>query len=253
MDTFSWRPIHRLNADWAAQGRSDASRRALERLAEAEPSVAALGVHDLGELVAATSGRGAGRGGEPRLRPDAAAAVVSAMLRSQGVHPLVPRAIVQALVPGLVGVARRLSWGAGGEWHDGGAFFSDVVTTAWEVVVEWSGQSRPYAVGDVLSAVRCRVRRQLLRHRARADHPAASPPPEDAAGRDLARSDRTDLEELAHAIDERWGRDVDVTDAAVLYAHRVLGYSLAELSQLTGRSRRYLSERRDRASGALIA
>jgi hypothetical protein len=175
------------------------------------------------------------------------------MLRHEHVHPLVPRAIVQALLPGLVGVARRLSWGSGGEWRDGGAFLADAVTTAWEVVVEWSGHDRPYAVLDILSAVRCRMRRQLLRHRSRAEWPLRD-------GRDGGERDEligggsgTDLDELAHAIDDEWGRGLDPQDAAVLYAHRVLGYSIAELAQLTGRSRRYLSDRRDRAAGTLIA
>ena len=95
-----------------------------------------------------------------------AARVIQAMLRSQGVHPLVPRAVLQAILPGLVSVARRLSWGAGGDWNGGGAFFVDLLTTAWEVVVEWAGDDRDYAVLDLLSAIRCRLRRQRLSQRA---------------------------------------------------------------------------------------
>lgn len=252
MSTFSWRPIQQLNADWAACSRTDASRRALERLAEVEPVIAALRTHDLGELVAVVAGTGPGRAGD-RLRPEEAGAVVSAMLRSEEAHPLVARAIVQAILPGLVGVARRLSWGSGGEWPDAGAFFSDLVTTAWEVVVEWSGQTRPYAAPDLLSAARCRLRRQLLRYRGRADRPTRARDHDAAADRGVVHSDRSDLEELAYAIDAQWGRGDGGDDGAVLYAHRVLGYSLAELSRLTGHSRRYLGERRDRAAEALIA
>ena len=63
----------------------------------------------------------------------------------------------------------------------------------------------------------------------------------------------TGLDELARALDEVTGRSLDACDASVLYAHRVLGYTLTELSQLTGRSRRYLGDRRDRAVQALIA
>lgn len=252
MHTFSSRPIHQLNADWAACSRSSASRQALLGLAAAEPVIAALGTHDLGELVTVVAGSGPGRAGA-QLKPEEAGAVVSAMLRSQRVHPLVTRAIVQTIIPGLVGVARRLSWGAGGEWRDGGAFFSDLVTTAWEVVIEWSGQSRPYAAPDLLSAVRCRLRRQLLRYRGRADRPGSDPGRDDARDRAGVHSERSDLEELARAIDAHWGRDVDGEDAAVLYAHRVLGYSLAELARLTGHSRRNLGERRDRATEAVIA
>ncbi len=80
---------------------------------------------------------------------------------------MIPRALLQALVPGLLSVAKRLSWGRGGDWESGGPFFSDLVTTAWEVIADWAGQDRPYAALDLLSAIRCRSRRQLVAHRLR--------------------------------------------------------------------------------------
>ena len=67
-----------------------------------------------------------------------------------------------ALVPGLIIVARKLQWGKGGDWRDGSEFFGDVLATTWLVLQEWSGQDRPYAVLDLLSAIRCRLRRQLF-------------------------------------------------------------------------------------------
>jgi DNA-directed RNA polymerase specialized sigma24 family protein len=42
-------------------------------------------------------------------------------------------------------------------------------------------------------------------------------------------------------------------EAQVLYAHAVLGYSIAELAGLTGRDRRGLYTRRDRARRRLCA
>ncbi len=251
MPNVSLRPIDQLARHWAADCRSAASADALERLAGIEPDVAALGAHDLGDVVAFLRDPPAGPAPRSAIPMPAASAVIRAMLRSQGVHPLVPRAILQAVLPGLVGVARRLGWGAGGEWTDGGAFFVDLLTTAWETIVEWSGDDRPYAVLDLLSAVRCRMRRQLLRHRAVVDHQAPVPDPGTAAGTCGAGS--SDLDELARAIDAAVDGGLDTADASVLYAHRVLGYTLTELSALTGRSRRYLSERRDRATQALIA
>jgi hypothetical protein len=242
--------MDQLSQHWAADNRSAESRKALRSLAAAEPVVAAVGASDLGELV-----RWLRAGASPVQRTSdraRSAAVLRAMLRSQGVHPLLPRAVLQALLPGLVGVARRLDWGAGGEWADGGAFFVDVITTAWEVIVEWAGEDREYAVLDLLSAVRCRLRRQLLRHRAVVER-TAPVPDDDATSVDPWRTGGSGLDELARAIDEATGNGLESTDASVLYAHRVLGYSLTELSQLTGRSRRYLSERRDRAARALIA
>lgn len=250
MSNVALRPIDQLTRHWAADGRSAASVAALDRLAAAEPSIAALGAHDLGDVVVYVGNRSDHPSSRGASMP-AAAAVIQAMLRSQHVHPLIPRAILQAMLPGLVGVARRLAWGAGGEWPDGGAFFVDLLTTTWETIVEWSGDDRPYAVLDLLSAVRCRMRRQLMRHRAVVEH--HTPAPDAGASTATCSPGSSDLDELARALDEAVAGGLDTTDASVLYAHRVLGYTLTELSALTGRSRRYLSERRDRATQALTA
>ena len=60
-------------------------------------------------------------------------------------------------------MAGKLQWGRGGEWQDGEEFFGELLSTTWLVLQEWSGQDRPYAVLDLLSAIRCRLRRQLFR------------------------------------------------------------------------------------------
>ncbi len=178
MPTYRLRPIDDLTVEWTALRRQPESRRALGRLSDVEPLVAGLGCRDLGDLVAALR-HDAGTLDRPQ-----AAAVVRAMLRSEGAHPLIGRALLQALLPGLLTVARRLSWGLGGDWEDGGAFFADLVATTWEVLVGWSGSDRPYAVLDILSAVRCRVRRQILaRRNARAKV---------AGGREIETGDRPD-------------------------------------------------------------
>lgn len=246
MTRIALRPIDQLSADWQARSRSPDSREALARLARAEETVAALGVSDLGDVVAllALSRHCADRTG--------AAKVLQAMIRSQAVHPLVPRAILQAMMPGLVAAARRLSWGSGGDWQGPGPFLADVVTTAWEVIVEWAGQDRDYAALDLLSAVRCRLRRQLLRQRDARERlalgvdPDGLRPPQWAPG-------TTDLEELARAVNGAVRRDLDPFDAAVLYGNRVLGLSIAELARITGRSPRHVVGRRDEAVRKLVA
>lgn len=233
-------------ADWDAHCRSAAAVCALRRLEEAEPALADAGWHDLGDLVRWLR---SARSADERA---AAAAVVRAMLRSAQVHPLVSRALLQAVLPGLVSVARRLSWGAGGDWEGPGSFFADLVGTAWEVIVAWSGEDRPYPVLDVLSAVRCRLRRQVVRQRRTRQQVVL--------GLDTAplqpvpwRRGQSDLDELATSIDELDEGGGDRRDAAVFYAHRVLGYSISELSRLTGRSRRLLGQCRDRAAQLLTA
>jgi hypothetical protein len=235
-----------MDAEWRTLGRSPESEIALRRLAEAEPEVGALGVADLDGLVQAL------RRPEDLAQRDQASQLVRAMLRSAHVHPLLPRCILQALIPGLISVAQRLSWGPGGEWDDGGAFFADLVATTWEVIVEWSGQDRGYAVLDLLSAVRCRLRRQTERHRATREVSTSQFENELNAPVDHSGG-ITDLDLLARAIDEKARQGLDAADAAVLYGHCVLGLSISELARMTGRSRRHLDGRRLRAVQELCA
>ncbi len=119
--------------------------------------------------------------------------------------------------------------------------------------MEWAGQDRPYAVLDLLSAVRCRMRRQLMAQLKNRRHQIVGL---DATALPIEpwRRGLTDLDELARALDDVSEADAcERADAAVLYAHRVLGYSLSDLARLTGRSRRHLAERRDRAARVLTA
>ena len=241
----SSRPIDQLTLDWKAVSRGFESKQAFALLAAREPDVAATPAADLEDLV----GLLRGAIGDPH--GSWAPRVLQGMLRSQAVHPLISRAILQALVPGLVTVARRLSWGSGGDWVDGGTFFSDLITTAWEVITDWCGEDRPYALLDLLSAVRCRMRRQILSRRSAR---------EIAVGPELDRrlgvrtsTETSDLEVLAQTLEDLAGNQLDPTDAAVLYGNRVLGLSMTELAKMTGRSRRFLADRRRRAEEQFCA
>ena len=98
-----------------------------------------------------------------RAQREEAARLVRVLLREADADPFICRMLVQALLPGLVTVAGKLRWGRGGEWQDGEEFFGELLSTTWLVLQEWSGQDRPYAVLDLLSAIRCRLRRQLFR------------------------------------------------------------------------------------------
>ena len=149
-------------------------------------------------------------------------------------------------------MAGKLRWGRGGEWEDGEEFFGELLSTTWLVLQEWSGQDRPYAVLDLLSAIRCRLRRQLFRSKELVERRVSS-------GAELAESasraarPETDLEELARLLIELHHEGMRPDDVQVLYAHHVLGYSMAELSALTGRDRRALYARRDRGQRRLCA
>src|SRR5882724_6833994 len=85
-----------LDADWPQVVASRAAQQALNRWA-ADPLLA--GVPDLDTVLARTA-----RGADP----DDAAAVLTALVRRAREDDGAARAVLQALIPGLAGVARRV-------------------------------------------------------------------------------------------------------------------------------------------------
>jgi hypothetical protein len=247
-------PIQQLNAEWRTLGRSPGAVQVLHLLAERDPGLARLVLgtgpehpgpcptpFDLIDFMGRASGR------QPR---EQAAALVSVLLREADVDPMVPRFLVQALIPGMLTIAARLRWGQGGDWSDGSEFFTELVSTTWEVVSDWAGQDRPFAVLDVLSAARCRIRRQLFRERdLRKQHVRLTP---DVTAQRTDQSE-TDLEQLTRVLIDLHQQGMQPEEVGVMYAQHVLGYSISELATVTGRDRRSLYSRRDRGQRRLCA
>ena len=230
--------IDKMNSEWRSIGRSPAAVRAWRAVAGRDPGLSRLVFGDgtgppacptplhMVEHMRRASG--------PAQR-DEAARLFGVLLRESPEDPMFGRMLVQLLLPGLVSVARRLQWGRGGEWHDGEEFFGELVTTSWLVVDEWSGQNRPYAVLDLLSAIRCRVRRQLFRAKEAGQRTELLDP--EWAEQRPARPE-SDLEQLARLLLEHQRDGTQRDEMQILYAHHVLGYSMKELAALTGRERR---------------
>jgi hypothetical protein len=246
-------PIDQLTAEWRSLSRTAPAVRTLRLVAERDPDLSRL-VHgtaevapacptpfDLVEFMRRASGRS---------QREQAAALVRVLLREAPLDPLVPRILVQALLPGLISVAGKLRWGQGGEWVDGSDFFGDLLSTTWLVLAEWSGQDRPYAVLDLLSAIRCRLRRQLFRSKELGQSRATLS--DDLLATRTGRTE-TDLEELSRILIDLRREGMRADEVQVLYAHHVLGYSIAELALVTGRDRRALYARRDRGQRRLCA
>ena len=245
--------IDQMSAEWRSVGRSPSAVRALRALARRDPG--------LSELVLGTA---AGpppcptpcdvvehmRRASGRTQREEAARLVRVLLRELEVDPLVGRMLVQVLLPGLVTVASKLRWGQGGEWQDGEEFFGELVATTWLVLREWAGQDRPYAVLDLLSAIRCRLRRQLFRAKDLGEW-AVPLDAEEASKRSSPAE--TDLEGLARVLVDLHRAGMRTDDVQVLYTHHVMGYSIAELATMTGRDRRALYARRDRGQRRLCA
>ena len=230
--------IDQMDVEWRSIGRT---RPRGPRPAQGGPRDPGLGRLVFGDSGSATTGSG-----QPALphalrpgRPYAASVRAGGARRGgapgpgappggRDTDPFITRLLVQVLVPGLVSVASKLRWGRGGDWRDGEEFFGELLTTAWCVVAEWSGQDRPL----------CRARPALR-------HPVPSPAPalpskdlskrfvsmraDDAA--DRTSSTETLLDELARAlVDQGAGDDMPLEELQVLYSHNVLGYSIAELA-----------------------
>jgi len=250
-------PIEQLNTEWRTLGRSSGAVRALHRLADRDACLSLL-VHGppdgptaippacptpcdlIDHMRQATGNRGR----------EEAAALIRVMLREAPLDPLVVRCLIQALLPGLLTIAARLRWGQGGDWDDGSEFFSETLSTTWMVVTDWAGQDRPYAVLDLLSAIRCRMRRRLFSAR---DLQQQHVPMTSVVAEPRARNSETDLEVLARTLIDLRQEGMRAEDVEVLYAHHVLGFSIAELALFTGRDRRSLYARRDRGRRRLCA
>lgn len=249
--------IDQMEIEWRSIGHTRYAVRALREVAGRDPG--------LGRLVLGDGGRGGDgsaacptpgdlvvhlRRATGRRQREEAARLIRVLLREAGADPFIPRLLVQALLPGLINVAGKLRWGQGGDWQDGEEFFCELLATTWCVIGEWAGQDRPYAVRDLLSAIRCRVRRQLFRSKELASRVQAIGAEEVM---DRGTTAETVLDELARAVIDERGQGMPLDEAQVLYGHNVLGYSIAELAALTGRDRRALYTRRNRARRRLCA
>ncbi len=226
--------LNRMRDDWTVVGTSQASVEALRALANAESSVADVGAGNLAELLAALSDR------SNRLTSEEMAAVIAAMLRSASLDPLIGRGLVQALMPALIVMMRRFMWKA--VVHDSAEVLAtDIVTTAWEIVTEWSGEDRPWALRDLLSAIRQRVSRQLERER-RVDAYRSTQDIDQVP----APPDRNTFDELVAMIRSLPDGYLDEQDTAVLYGS-LIGYSQMELAQSTGETESRIDYRVKRA------
>jgi len=235
--------IRRLRSDWQAIGNTPHSSTACHRLAECESVVADLEVGNLAELVAALSISSGG------LSRNEAAEVITAMLRSADVDALVPRAIIEALIPGILALPRSLDL-ADGPWSDLDAFHADAVSALWEQIITWSGTTHPYAAGDLLSGVRTRLRTLQSSERRHRCRQSGTPGELDTLPASIGR---TGEELLAAALVDATGHGLTIADAAVLYATRVLGMSLTEVADIAGVPAAHLRRRRRNAIDRLVA
>jgi hypothetical protein len=149
--------LAQLRRAWPREGRGAASRDAVDDLRRRRPDLALDGLEDLCDVVGALETRG-GRTVLERAR------IVEGLLEDAR-NDLVRRALLQTLLPGVVSVCRQLRFGDG-IVADPGETLAVACGLLSELLVDWAGQSRPYAAPDLLSALRGRLRRWLLKEKA---------------------------------------------------------------------------------------
>ena len=215
--------LSQLTHDWRRQARGPASRCSTAILAERHRDLHIDGVEDLGEMVELLEPRS----GRPVLWR---AAVVAALLEEAN-DPIIRRALLQTLLPGVVSVCRKLRFGEG-VIDDPREFFAHGVGLLDELLRDWAGQHRPYAAPDLLSALRGRLRRWMLKEK-QARAYCASNENVDVEAPDASPL-LTRLTALAGGPHERLAR--------LTYARVFEGRSLTELARLDRISTTQLSQ-----------
>jgi hypothetical protein len=230
MTTTTHHQLDQLRIEWRALSRSSRSREAAQTLVAASGPLKERAISDLSDVITLM---------EPssRLSQHERAMVAADLLAAVPEDPLFARTLLQTLVPGLVSVARRLRWGQGTS-DDPAAFLGDLITAAYELIIEWGGQVRPYAAPDLLNAVRCRMRRRI---EAEQDARATSM---DLLSETSQRAIATNDDDPTLALGARILAEKDSLDplgATALYGREVLGMTYRELAELTGASPKRLA------------
>ncbi len=148
--------LNSLRSEWRHVGASLPARRAAHHFAQCHDELDLGCVDDLVDVVSLCESRG------PRKVLERAR-IVRALLEDAR-DPMIHRALLQTLLPGIVSVCRQLRFGAG-IIDDPGETLAVAIALAAELLHDWAGQSRPYAAPDVLSALRGRLRRHLLKEK----------------------------------------------------------------------------------------
>ena len=149
--------LGQMRYEWLHVGHAPRARVAMASLAEGHQDLDLGSLNDLYDVVSLLEARG-GRNVLER------AEIVRALLEEAG-DPEIHRALLQTLIPGIVSVCRQLRFGDG-IVEDASETVGVALGLASELLTDWAGQSRQYAAPDILSALRGRLRRWLLKEKA---------------------------------------------------------------------------------------
>jgi hypothetical protein len=217
--------LQQLRHDWRYYAHTPRARVAFLAFRDRHHDLPLSHITSSAELIAALEPRGG-------LRVIERAQVVSALLRDAADRDI-HRMLLHTLLPGVVSVCRSLRFGRG-VVTEPGEFMTEAVTTLSELLTEWAGQHRAYAAPDILSALRGRLRRWIIKEKALRDSVAIDP--QHPAGETDNLESR--LAAFAH------GDHADL--ARAVYDRVIAGLSLSEIAAQRGtdprRLRRELEE-----------
>jgi hypothetical protein len=148
--------LAQLRTEWQRIGRRASARESTRRLDDRHPDLDLNHQEDLCDVVALLESRG-GRNVLERAR------IVRALLEEAS-DPDIHRALLQTLLPGVVSVCRQLRFGSG-IIEEPSETLAMAISLLSELLIDWAGQSRAYAAPDLLSALRGRLRRWLLKEK----------------------------------------------------------------------------------------
>jgi len=149
--------LGQMRNEWLHVGHSSRARSAMATFAQRHQDLDLGALSDLYDVVTLLEAR-SGRNVLER------AEIVCALLEEAG-DPEIHRALLQTLIPGIVSVCRQLRFGDG-IVEDPSETVGVALGLASELLTDWAGQSRQYAAPDILSALRGRLRRWLLKEKA---------------------------------------------------------------------------------------
>lgn len=145
-----------LRREWRRISVTSDSRRAAATLRQRHGERLFTTAHHLGDIVAGLEQR-SGYSVHERARG------VTVLLAESG-DPIVRRALLQTLLPGVVSACRQLRFGDG-IVASPSICLNEALALLCELLVDWAGQERPYAAPDLVSALRGRLRRWLLKEK----------------------------------------------------------------------------------------
>jgi len=224
-----------LEAEWVVLGENNRARARLAAWATREPVLRGFG-SPAEVVVFCNARRDVGSAND----------VLGALLRVAGSDPLGARAVLQAVLPALAGLARRARAATVSEPGDSELWDQEVVALAWEQITALADSPPRWPAMAIVNLTWTRLRTAIDRHR-RNLWCCATVPDEPVHG-DV----RSTADQLADVLVEAVRRGTISRDAAaVVLRTRVLGFSPAETARATGRSPAWVYKQRERAERSL--